>query len=129
MRIEKGGVIERLKTVEIEGVIETVIGNLRRGIETEGGVEIERRTGIEIEMGIETDIEIKDDEAILLLKCFVKKNLVKKKIKIFNFFVFIVFFTEQSALINNLLKNYHIESLWIMMEVIRGLSLLYVQIY
>lgn len=75
MRRKKGGVIE---TVEIEGVIETVIGNLRRGIETEGGVEIEKRTGIEIEMGIETDIEIKEDEAILLFKCFVKKNLVKK---------------------------------------------------
>lgn len=90
MRIEKGGVIE---TVEIEGVIETVIGNLRRGIETEGGVEKERRTGIEIEMGTETDIGIKDDEAILLFKCFVKKNLVKKnKNKILNFFVFIVFF-------------------------------------
>lgn len=70
-RTEKGGVIE---TVEIEGVIETVIGNLRRGIETEGGVEKERRTGIEIEMGIETDIGIKDDEAILLFKCFVKKK-------------------------------------------------------
>lgn len=83
MRIEKGGVIERLKTVEIEGVIETVIGNLRRGIEIEGGVGIERRTGIEIEMVIEADIEIKDDEAILLFKYFVKKkNLVnKKKIK------------------------------------------------
>lgn len=94
MRTEKGGVIE---TVEIEGVIETVIGNLRRGIETEGGVEIERRTGIEIEMGIETDIEIKDDEAILLLKCFVKKNLVKKnKNKILNFFIFIVFFLQNS---------------------------------
>lgn len=71
MRRKKGGVIE---TVEIEGVIETVIGNLRREIETEGGVEKERRTGIEIEMGIETDIGIKDDEAILLLKCFVKKK-------------------------------------------------------
>lgn len=82
MRIEKGGVIERLKTVEIEGVIETVIGNLRREIETEGGVGIERRTGIEIEMVIEADIEIKDDEAILLLKCFVKKIWLKKiKIK------------------------------------------------
>lgn len=61
-----------IETVEIEGVIETVIENLRRGIETEGGVE--KRTGIEIEMGIETDIEIKDDEAILLFKCFVKKK-------------------------------------------------------
>lgn len=57
-------------------MIETVIENLRRGIETEGGVE--KRTGIEIEMGIETDIGIKDVEAILLFKCFVKKNLVKK---------------------------------------------------
>lgn len=63
-----------IETVEIEGVIETAIGNLRRGIETEGGVEIEKRTGIEIEMGIEIDIEIKDDEAILLFKCFVKKK-------------------------------------------------------
>lgn len=81
MRIEKGGVLERLKTVEIEGVIETVIGNLRRGIEIEGGVGIERRTGIEIEMVIEADIEIKDDEAILLFKYFVKKKiwLTKKK--------------------------------------------------
>lgn len=63
-----------IETVEIEGVIETVIGNLRREIETEGGVGIERRTGIEREMVIEVDIEIKDDEAILLFKCFVKKK-------------------------------------------------------
>lgn len=82
MRIEKGGVIERLKTVEIEGVIETAIGNLKREIETEGGVEIGKRTGIEIEMRMETDIGIKDDEAILLFKCFVKKKWLKKiKIK------------------------------------------------
>lgn len=80
MRIEKGGVIERLKIVEIEGVIEIVIGNLRRGIEIEGGVGIERRIGIEIEMVIEVDIEIKDDEVIFLFKYFVKKkNLVNKK--------------------------------------------------
>lgn len=63
-----------IETVGIEGVIETVIGNLRRGIETEGGVE--KGTGIEIEMVIETDIGIKDDEAILLIKCFVKKKIV-----------------------------------------------------
>lgn len=65
-----------IETVGIEGVIETVIGNLRRGIETEGGVEKEKRTGIEIEMvtETETDIGIKDDEAILLIKCFVKKK-------------------------------------------------------
>lgn len=63
-----------IETVGIEGVIETVIGNLRRGIETEGGVEKEKGTGIE--MVIETDIGIKDDEAILLIKCFVKKKKI-----------------------------------------------------
>lgn len=78
-------------TVEIEGVIVTVIGNLRRGIGTERGVEIERMTGIEIEMVIETDIEIKDNEAILLIKCFVKKKWLKKMKNILNLFVFIDF--------------------------------------
>lgn len=63
-----------IEIVEIEGVIEIVIGNLRREIEIEGGVEKERRIGIEIEMGIEIDIGIKDDEVIFLLKCFVKKK-------------------------------------------------------
>lgn len=81
-----------IETVGIEGVIETVIGNLRRGIETEGGVEKEKGTGIEIEMVIETDIGIKDDEAILLIKCFVKKKLVyKNRNKILNLFIFICF--------------------------------------
>lgn len=72
-----------IETVGIERVIETVIGNLRRGIETEGGVEKEKGTGIEIEMVIETDIGIKDDEAILLIKCFVKKKnwFIKIEIK------------------------------------------------
>lgn len=76
-------------TVEIEGLIVTVIGNLRRGIGTERGVEIERKTGIEIEMVIETDIEIKDNDAILLIKCFVKKKWLKKMKNIL--FVFIDF--------------------------------------
>lgn len=81
-----------IETVGIEGVIETVIGNLRRGIETVGGVEKEKGTGIEIEMVIETDIGIKDDEAILLIKCFVKKKLVyKNRNKILNLFIFICF--------------------------------------
>lgn len=82
-----------IETVGIEGVIETVIGNLRRGIETEGGVEKEKGTGIEIEMVIETDIGIKDDEAILLIKCFVKKKklVYKNRNKILNLFYFICF--------------------------------------
>lgn len=80
-----------IETVGIEGVIETVIGNLRRGIETEGGVEKEKGTGIE--MVIETDIGIKDDEAILLIKCFVKKKklVYKNRNKILNLFIFICF--------------------------------------
>lgn len=82
-----------IETVGIEGVIETVIGNLRRGIETEGGVEKEKGTGIEIEMVIETDIGIKDDEAILLIKCFVKKKLVyKNRNKILNLLSLFVFY-------------------------------------
>lgn len=98
-----------IETVGIEGVIETVIGNLRRGIETEGGVEKEKGTGIEIEMVIETDIGIKDDEAILLIKCFVKRKtfMVRKKIKnILNLFIFINFYkTVMVTFINNLTEK------------------------